>query len=174
VITVQLTRRPEFDGNTDDVETFDRMMTFFYRQDYGTSDGPDDTLPVHAKVYAIAEKHGVANLKELAKQYYIASLVRYWRVSDMARAIMVVNKSVPAQIDGLKQITAFTVAKHLARLIENNDIVGVLAANPDFSIRVTRAMNSMGVLPKLCADHNNVLPCLQCGHVACHQCYEED
>lgn len=147
MITIPLTKEPEFNEDADDFEAFCCMMHFFDHADYDRrpSDNPylddspynnDDSLLLHAKVYGLAEKYNVIGLREASSKCFIESLDSFWNSVNLSSVIRWVNQNVAPETLGLKQILANKITEKWSELKQKTDVREALTEFHDFSFRM--------------------------------------
>lgn len=55
---------------TDDLNAVEAMLTYLYEHDYSSARTPCEPTNLHAKVYILADKYGIPDLKILAQKYF--------------------------------------------------------------------------------------------------------
>ncbi|KAI9772591.1 MAG: hypothetical protein M1839_002443 [Geoglossum umbratile] len=134
----------------DDPETVKRMISYFYTLDYdddvntgdemvytdnpyaldedmlstASSDALPDSQPAlfsTVRVYAIAEKYNIPELKVLSKDRFRSWAKDNWSHKDFPAIVWEVFKSTPASDQGLRDIVSWIFAKHVSELLEKND-----------------------------------------------------
>lgn len=101
-------------------EAVKSMFGFMYLLTYGgsTSCSDDDTpadaqdLCLHANVYALGEKYGIATLKDVSLQKFAQSARGFWKSDAFRNAVMIVFTSTPDHDKGLRDVVLRVLSLH--------------------------------------------------------------
>lgn len=81
----------------------------------------DTEIIIHAKVYALADKYGIHDLKDVARAKFSEAASRDWDSSSFPRAIQTVYSSTPESNQGLRDIVVSTISQH-KELLERTEV----------------------------------------------------
>ena len=111
-----------------------RASLFFDQVDLSATDSKSTALPdsplgdfgdtefsIHAKVYALADKYGIHDLKDLAQAKFAEAASRDWNSSSFPHAIQTVYLSTPESNQGLRDIVVNTISQH-KELLEKAEV----------------------------------------------------
>lgn len=88
------------------------------------ANGPKDLL-VHAKLYAVAEKYGVAGLKDLARLKFALTCNLFWDSPDFAIAARYVHTSTVHTDKNLRDIIHDIICDHVI-IVEKSDVANLI------------------------------------------------
>jgi hypothetical protein len=108
------------DLSCDDPEAVKHMFDFMYLHTYGSpkscSDGgtPADAMDIslHASIYALGEKYGIAGLKEASLQKFEHSAEVSWKTDAFCKAIKIVFTSTADHDKGLRNVVLRLLSLH--------------------------------------------------------------
>jgi hypothetical protein len=82
----------------------------------------DETeLSIHAQMYALADKYGIHDLKDLARDKFEEAATRDWNGGGFPRAVQVVYTSTSENDHGLRDVVVDTIGRH-KRLLEKAEV----------------------------------------------------
>ena len=119
------------------------MFQFLYTSEYGESthatvmhenrDGPSDDLPTeadeyecfasHVRVYAIADKYDIVDLKSLAKSKLQSLISGRWPIPFFPALIQGILNSTPPKDTGLRDIIIPICAEHVTELLTSETAI---------------------------------------------------
>ena len=86
--------------------------------------GSEFTL--HAKMYAVAVKYGVAHLEQKTKSRFRALLSKAWDPYDFLASIPIVYTLIPESNDGLREVVASCMRQRLRSLLDDTNKYGLV------------------------------------------------
>lgn len=110
----------------------------------GDGDSEESDLMVHAKVYAIAEKYGIAGLKALARRKFITQVDEHWSDGSFPAAIEEVYESTVDTDRGLRDVVIQTFRSH-PDLMQRKDVEEVARMTPQLSWELFKVASGMPV-----------------------------
>ncbi|PVI05401.1 hypothetical protein DM02DRAFT_686318 [Periconia macrospinosa] len=75
--------------------------------------GTEEALIVHAKLYEVADKYGVPNLKDYAAQRFNNACYVFWDSATFVKATRLIFTNTPENDKGLRDVVIKTIAKHM-------------------------------------------------------------
>jgi len=69
-------------------------------------------LVINARMYALADKFGIEDLKKLAREKFASVAVRDWNKRWFAYAVQIVYESTPKSDSGLRDVVVETINQH--------------------------------------------------------------
>jgi len=81
---------------------------------------------VHAKMYEIADKYNIPELKELVKEKFSQACKLLWEAPTFGIAAHYAFSTTPDQDKGLRDIISATIAAHMKALLEKPEIEALL------------------------------------------------
>jgi hypothetical protein len=69
-------------------------------------------IDVHAQMYALADKYGIHDLKDLAREKFAVAASIGWHENMFATAVQTVYSSTPDSDHGLRDVVVETIRKH--------------------------------------------------------------
>jgi hypothetical protein len=103
---------------------------------FETHDDPNDLL-LHAKMYEVADKYGIAGLKMLAREKFRRSCMLYWDHDLFPAAFEHALSSTPDEDQGLREILCETIMAHAA-LLEQTAIEKTMGRHTAFTYQVLK------------------------------------
>jgi hypothetical protein len=82
-------------------------------------------LEIHAKLYALADKYGIDDLKDLARAKFAEAASKHWNTSSFPSAIQIAYSSMPDSDQGLRDIVIYTISQHMD-LMKKSEIEGLV------------------------------------------------
>lgn len=124
----------------DDVQIVDLMIYYLYHLDYHVSQPPgDDTqpkeeltgweLPIHVKVYGMAEKYGAAGLKAVAELKFKATANLDWHHNNLIRAAREAYESTVETDRSLRDVVTIKLVNR-PKLLELEEVQNLLREVP--------------------------------------------
>ncbi|EFQ96930.1 hypothetical protein MGYG_08855 [Nannizzia gypsea CBS 118893] len=110
-------------SNDDDPVTVEAMVRFMYEADYDAS-GSNNML-FHARVYKVAEKYIIPDLKEKALEKFEAAVRTCWGTDDFPSAIEEVYTSIPAIDRVLRDVISQTAFENIESLLRKDGFQSV-------------------------------------------------
>lgn len=105
------------------------MLQFLYTWDYdagGTLNHVSSPMVFNVKVYSIADKYEVFELKSKAKAKFKKSVETCWDMDDFPDAIVEVYKSTLNSDRGLREIVVDVACEHISELLYKPGFIQVL------------------------------------------------
>jgi hypothetical protein len=78
--------------------------------------GDAKQLLLHAKMYEIADKYDVVDLKQLAREKFLRATAQYWNSELFAPAAHYAFSTTPEQDKGLRDVVSKTISTHMVLL----------------------------------------------------------
>ena len=139
----------------DDPETVRRMLSYMYTFDYQDeldelqsevedSDEPN-SLPTEdggpalwsgVRVYALAEKYGMPELKEMAKKRFRAWVEKHWSSDDLPAMAKEIFETTPPADEGLRKTVTKVVATHIHELLPQESWAKVIGETSQLGLMV--------------------------------------
>jgi len=139
----------------DDPETVQRMLSYMYSFDYQderhelqpevedsdeqsslpTEDG-GPTLWSSVRVYALAEKYGIPELKEMAKKRFQVWVEKHWSCDDLPAMAKEIFESTPPADEGLRKTVTEVVATHIHELLPQESWVKAIGETSQLGLMV--------------------------------------
>jgi len=69
-------------------------------------------LSTNALMYALADKYGVEDLKDLAQEKFARAAAQDWNTAEFAHAVQIVYESTPESDSGLRDVVIETINQH--------------------------------------------------------------
>lgn len=69
-------------------------------------------LITNARMYALADKFGIEDLKELAREKFARVATRDWNKGEFVHAVQIVYESTPKSDSGLRDVVVKTINQH--------------------------------------------------------------
>lgn len=104
----------------------------------------EPNLPLHAKMYAIAEKYEVHGLKELAKHKFEMDCRQSWEHPDFADAIREVYENTVDSDRGLRAIVIQTFREH-PQVAVRKDVAAAIKDTPALAFELYKVSNGMPI-----------------------------
>lgn len=96
-------------------------------------------LSTHALVYALADKYGIGDLKDMAKTKFSALAKEEWPQSQVfAHAAGLVYETTPDQDKGLRDAVVETVTAHHRDMLEVEEVQNLLESEPKLMLEVLK------------------------------------
>lgn len=156
----------------DDPDVVEAMLRFMYTGTYSVGDPSDEPRPSFSvRVFAIAEKYLVTQLKTYALRDFKTTASKAWRVDDFADAIALAYTSTTDSDGGLRDIITQIVTKHAAKLYKDHlkptgdraydRFLVVSATFPQITTRVNAVLlpRSLPVVRAYCCPHEDPGDC---------------
>ena len=128
------------------------MIHLMYGFDYDSS-GSDHSrvspMLFNVNVYQVADKYGVPNLKERAKEKFEKIIETCWEMDDFPLTITEAYSSTPKTDRGLRDPFIRTALKHIEHLLKTEDFVQVLEETVGFSADIFQYSISQSTNPSL-------------------------
>jgi hypothetical protein len=81
----------------------------------------ESELSIHAQMYALAEKYGIHDLKDLARDKFEEAASKQWNGSGFPLAVQIVYTSTPESDHGLRDVVVDTLGRH-RQLLEKAEV----------------------------------------------------
>lgn len=110
----------------DDPETIDLMLQYIYRSDYtlshlgSTQSGDGFDLVVHGRVYVVAEKFGLDELKTLSLRKFIEASSQHWDGDNFITATREAYQNTMESDKALRDVVLAALYKHSELLDKQN------------------------------------------------------
>ena len=78
----------------------------------GSAPQASTELNIHAQIYALADKYGIHDLKDLAREKFADAASNAWDDSGFPLAVQTVYSSTPEGDDGLRDVVVDTLSRH--------------------------------------------------------------
>ena len=82
-------------------------------------------LSTNARMYALADKYGIEDLKELAREKFARVATRDWNKGGFAHAVQIVYESTPKSGSSLRDVIVATINQH-RDLMKDSEIENML------------------------------------------------
>ncbi|KAG0646411.1 Kelch repeat and BTB domain-containing 5, partial [Hyphodiscus hymeniophilus] len=159
--------------NDDDLDVFECLVSFFYKETYDDSHNVTTTLAVpssmndsfvgtsqalllNAKVYVMAEKFDIPELKKLATVKYEAAVPIDWNSEAMAASINVVYEETPQSDRSLKEVMIKAAGEHARYLLERSEFLSLCTQSNDVCLDLLKEVVAS-------ASKREVKDCPNCG-----------
>jgi hypothetical protein len=101
---------------------------------------PEGTdLRTHAQMYALADKYGISDLKELARDKFADAVDRNCYESEFSLAIRTVYASTPDDDMGLRDVVVETIREH-RELLSKADVEEVVKENTELAFALLKSV----------------------------------
>ena len=130
------------DGNSrsitlkdDDLALVEQMLLWLYNQEYPatTVEREEEALVLDAKMYGLADKYNLGQLKEVTKECFKIMLKAYWNTDRFAKAATVVWQTTPDSDVGLRQLVSKNLWSQREKLLSRRDVKVLLKELNGFS-----------------------------------------
>lgn len=103
-------------------------------------------LLVNAKVYVIAEKYDIPQLKRLARHKYEEVLLEAWNSSEFVESLRLIYEGIPEQpkVDELWQVAMKTAGKHAKELLDRGEFLSLCKEKGEVATDILKA--SLGTM----------------------------
>ena len=105
----------------------------------GEASNKADALLIHAKMYELADKYSITDLKDLVKEKFQLACQLWWDTPTFANAAHYVFSTTPDQDKGLRDIVASTITSHAKILLTRPDIEALLSEFNDLTLDLLKA-----------------------------------
>lgn len=125
----------------------DHMLRFLYTSNYLDNAEGSRPLLVDAKVYAMADKYDISDLKHLAQEKFAAALNAGWDIVSFPDVVETVYTTTLASDRGLRDNLAPVFLEHKAELRGHEGFMGLVKsklADGEFSVDVIDAWTGFG------------------------------
>lgn len=143
----------------DDPGTIEAMIHFMYGFDYDSSRGGVSPMLFNARVYKIAEKYRIPQLKERAKAKFEDTVRTCWDMDDFPLVVREIYTGTISTDRGLRNVVAETANNHIKSLLRKDDVLSVLEECGGFSADVLQLL-ARGSGPTSTTKYN----CPSCGN----------
>jgi len=118
----------------------DSMIQFFYHRDYSLStvDISEGKILGHAKVYVIADRYNIPDLKLAAMKKYQAVEPIEWNSTSFSASIQLVYEST-LEPDALRAVIAKAAASHMKELVNRGEFVALCKRNGEVAFDILKA-----------------------------------
>jgi hypothetical protein len=140
----------------DELDIFERFVNFLYKENYNdntkiatatsTRSSTHQTLPgipqalvLNAKVYVMAEKCDVSELKKLATVKYKAALQNEWNSPALAASLKVLYRETPEKDRLLKDVAMEFIGGHMKDLADRGEFMDLCKERHDFCLDLVKA-----------------------------------
>lgn len=120
----------------DDPSTVERMINFFYLQDYDDSETIEEAkegygrLLINTMVYIIGDKYDIQGLKTLAKRKYEAAIDTEWNTPSFSASLELMYEELPESDMCLTSLALQTASKHVKELKDKEEFTSLCKNNP--------------------------------------------
>lgn len=87
----------------------------------GSHETKESELYIHAQMYALADKYGIHDLKDLARDKFEIAASKDWNGSGFPLAVQTVYTSTPESDHGLRDVVVDTISRH-KKLLEKVEV----------------------------------------------------
>ncbi|KAI9812333.1 MAG: hypothetical protein M1827_004782 [Pycnora praestabilis] len=153
---VEATSR-KIDLEDDDPIMVEKMLSYLYKFNYGLQRATptESTLSSHAKIYALADKYDVQDLKGLAQTKFAAEVKDGWNDEAFSIAIREVYGSTPESDMGLRSIVSQSAKKNIKALMDRGEFMALLVEVNAFTVELLGAvLETPKVVPLTCHGHS--------------------
>jgi hypothetical protein len=98
-------------------------------------------LSTNARMYALADKYGIEDLKELAREKFATVATRDWNKGGFAHAVQIVYESTPKSDSGLRDVVVETINQH-RDLMKDSEIENMLEELNGLAVGVLKVVCS--------------------------------
>ncbi|GAB7341442.1 hypothetical protein MBLNU457_7683t1 [Dothideomycetes sp. NU457] len=170
VITVPLTKSPDFDEDADNLDAFSRMMRFFkddfYYLNKDLASSFAQLVQIHAMLYAIADKYDVPRLQSLASDFYDC----YLRLSTSSGPFVATLGQLHPVVDMVGKSEAFRelrpdTAKKVSLLMGNT----LWWESDSHTVRIVNGSEDCVDHTYWCLETGEILFCADCMDRTCRR-----
>jgi len=130
----------EIDLEDQEAGVVDSMIQFLYHRDYSLStvDASEGNILGHAKVYVIADRYDIPDLKLAAMKKYQAVEPIEWNSTSFSASIQLVYEST-LEPDALRAVIAKAAASHMKELVDRGEFVALCQGNGEVAFDILKA-----------------------------------
>jgi len=137
-----MSKTSTFDEDGDDPTAVKWMIHFFYHAEYPKlAESPSDAVTLHPKMYAIADKYEVPQLKSLAKENFKEIAPENQCLEAFVDAVAFIYASASAADEDLKRIARIAIANRLGKFKEC-ELEHFMTAVPDLAFDLVKTIRS--------------------------------
>ncbi|KAE8440474.1 hypothetical protein EG329_007440 [Mollisiaceae sp. DMI_Dod_QoI] len=122
----------------DDEQSVSMAQSTRGEQDDASATTDEPSLLNNVLVYAIAEKYGIADLKELAKAKFQDRVGILMSAMEFPAIIRELYRSTPSSDRGLRDIVSQACAEHGGRIVASQDLNAILVEVGEFGLDLLR------------------------------------
>ena len=137
----------------DDPRIVEKLLVYLYTSDYDdepSSQEPEDAsshdsspepaeynqIIAHVRVYSLADRFDIKDLKTMAKRKFEAAITKRWPLPSFPAIVREIFRSTPSLDNGLRDIVISLCAQHMEDLIEERDVDNASQPSTDISPQV--------------------------------------
>jgi len=130
----------EIDLDDQEPGIVDSMVQFLYHRDYSlsTADTSEGSLLANAKVYIIADRYDIPDLKLAAMKKYQAAEPTEWNSTSFSASMQLVYDNTP-ETGTLRAVIANTAASHIRELVDRGEFVTLCQGYGEVAFDIIKA-----------------------------------